>query len=95
MNDESRTIDEALGKLLKGDSANLTPRELELLNELFEQTPESVFIHWAFKYIRRNPGGGMAEWFMALVLKTGMGAISSWVRIPLPPPFGFSCAMSP
>ena len=27
----------------------------------------------------------MAEWFKALVSKTSMGAISSWVRIPLSP----------
>ena len=30
--------------------------------------------------------GGMAEWTKATVLKTVMGATSSWVRIPLPPP---------
>src|SRR5215472_5059742 len=28
----------------------------------------------------------MAEWFKAPVLKTGMGASPSWVRIPLSPP---------
>ena len=28
----------------------------------------------------------MAEWTKATVLKTVMGATSSWVRIPLPPP---------
>ena len=32
------------------------------------------------------PYGGMAEWTKATVLKTVMGATSSWVRIPLPPP---------
>ncbi len=30
--------------------------------------------------------GGMAERFKAPVLKTGVGASSPWVRIPLPPP---------
>ena len=30
--------------------------------------------------------GGMVEWFKAPVLKTGVGASSPWVRIPLPPP---------
>ena len=29
--------------------------------------------------------GEMAEWFKALVSKTSMGVISSWVRIPLSP----------
>ena len=28
----------------------------------------------------------MAEWTMAPVLKTGVGASPPWVRIPLPPP---------
>ena len=38
---------------------------------------------------RRNQlqhDGGMAEWTKATVLKTVMGATSSWVRIPFPPP---------
>ena len=30
--------------------------------------------------------GGMAEWFKAPVLKTGVGSRPPWVRIPLPPP---------
>ncbi len=30
--------------------------------------------------------GGMAEWTMAPVLKTGVGLRPPWVRIPLPPP---------
>ena len=30
--------------------------------------------------------GGVAEWFKAPVLKTGVGASSPWVRIPPPPP---------
>jgi hypothetical protein len=29
--------------------------------------------------------GGVAEWFMALVLKTSEGNLA-WVRIPPPPP---------
>ena len=32
--------------------------------------------------------GGMAERTMAAVLKTAIRATVSWVRIPLPPPFG-------
>ena len=32
--------------------------------------------------------GEMAEWSKALVSKTSMGVISSWVRIPLSPPDG-------
>ena len=35
----------------------------------------------------RGPSGGMVEWFKAPVLKTGVGASSPWVRIPLPPPY--------
>tara|TARA_B100000676_G_C17892357_1_gene739926 strand:+ start:17 stop:217 length:201 start_codon:yes stop_codon:yes gene_type:complete len=31
--------------------------------------------------------GEMAEWFKALVSKTSMRVISSWVRIPLSPDF--------
>ena len=34
----------------------------------------------------KNHSGGMAERFKAPVLKTGVGASSPWVRIPLPPP---------
>lgn len=34
----------------------------------------------------KNHDGGMAERFKAPVLKTGVGASSPWVRIPLPPP---------
>src|SRR5690606_5410526 len=34
----------------------------------------------------RHQPGGMAEWFKAPVLKTGVGASPPWVRIPLPPP---------
>ena len=30
--------------------------------------------------------GGVAEWFKAPVLKTGVGASPPWVRIPPPPP---------
>src|SRR6185437_16087512 len=33
------------------------------------------------------PIGGVAEWFKAPVLKTGVGASPPWVRIPPPPPF--------
>ena len=36
---------------------------------------------------RKQHVGGMAERFKAPVLKTGVGASSPWVRIPLPPPF--------
>ena len=35
--------------------------------------------------------GGMAERFKAPVLKTGVGASSPWVRIPLPPPNTADC----
>lgn len=35
--------------------------------------------------------GGMAERFKAPVLKTGVGASSPWVRIPLPPPERRQC----
>jgi hypothetical protein len=35
---------------------------------------------------RTLPPGGVAEWFKAPVLKTGVGASSPWVRIPPPPP---------
>ena len=37
--------------------------------------------------------GGMAERFKAPVLKTGVGASSPWVRIPLPPP-DYKCDQS-
>ena len=36
--------------------------------------------------IRDRKCGEMAERFKAPVSKTGMGATSSWVRIPLSPP---------
>ena len=37
----------------------------------------------------------MAERFKAPVLKTGVGASSPWVRIPLPPPLALAKAFSP
>src|SRR5690349_459166 len=47
----------------------------------------------AMWFFRRRPDkplnqrcGEMAEWFKAPVLKSGMGASPSWVRIPLSPP---------
>ena len=40
----------------------------------------------ARKKITKSSSGGMAERFKAPVLKTGVGASSPWVRIPLPPP---------
>ena len=40
-----------------------------------------------YGYDTRSKPGGMAEWFMATVLKTVVSARAPWVRIPLPPPF--------
>ena len=34
----------------------------------------------------KRRAGGVAEWFKAPVLKTGVGASPPWVRIPPPPP---------
>ncbi len=42
-----------------------------------------------------DPCGGVAEWSNAPVSKTGMGASSSWVRIPPPPPLPHSRAFFP
>jgi hypothetical protein len=39
--------------------------------------------------------GGMAERFKAPVLKTGVGASSPWVRIPLPPPDPAAAVLEP
>lgn len=41
------------------------------------------------KKLTKTRLGGMAERFKAPVLKTGVGASSPWVRIPLPPPAKF------
>jgi hypothetical protein len=36
--------------------------------------------------VRATESGGMAEWTMAVVLKTTVAVMSPGVRIPLPPP---------
>ena len=41
---------------------------------------------YTLKLLPHTDWGEMAEWFKALVSKTSMGVISSWVRIPLSPP---------
>ena len=41
-----------------------------------------------------SSAGGMAERFKAPVLKTGVGATSPWVKIPLPPPLAPAKAFS-
>ena len=40
----------------------------------------------------RVPDGEVAEWFMALVLKTSVGESLPWVRIPPSPPSAYAKA---
>src|SRR4051812_25051907 len=43
-----------------------------------------------------EPGGRVAEWFKAAVLKTAVGSRPPWVRIPpRPPPLACRCAERP
>ena len=47
---------------------------------------EKSINRWEFNiYVAPRYLGGMVEWFMAPVLKTGVPATVPWVRIPLPP----------
>lgn len=48
--------------------------------------PARLCGRWNEARLVKNHDGGMAERFKAPVLKTGVGASSPWVRIPLPPP---------